>query len=135
LVDQFYQPVETQFGILQGRDTIFVDAVSLTLSPGQLTLSGTINGSNASHNPTLQDFHYTFIFHQVLALKVIELDSWNWVSPSCFAQIINSQWLAQLKGKVTPDYQHYLLQTYDDVFDIVCLSTSVEMIPLQANPD
>jgi hypothetical protein len=106
--EQFYQPVETPFGILQGRDTVFVETISLSLSPGELKLSGFINGAHASRNPALLDFTYTFTFHQVLALSLLELDSWDWKSKSCFDQVINSQWFTRLKGEITPDYRHYL---------------------------
>src|SRR5690348_8778980 len=107
MTKQFYQPIETHFGILKGRDTIFIETIALSLYPRQLKLSGTINGSNVSHNPDKLDLHYTLIFHQVLTLKMVELDSWDWVSPSCFAEVIDSEWLASLKGKVTSDHKHY----------------------------
>jgi hypothetical protein len=129
--DQAYQPIETQFGIFRGRDTLFVDTIALHVYPNELALSGKINGTNASRNPTLKDIVYIIAFHHIKALKMITLDLWDWKSASCFDEVINSQWMAQLNSHVITDCKHYLLQTYDQVFDIVCRSYSIELTQFQ----
>jgi hypothetical protein len=61
-------------------------------------------------------------FRGILALKIIELDSWRWDGQivSSFFEIQESSWIQELEGKVTTEHKHYLVITYDDVFEIVC---------------
>jgi len=44
----------------------------------------------------------------------------NLVRGSCFFEVKNSEWVKNLKGKVTPEYKHIVIKTYDDVFEFVC---------------
>jgi hypothetical protein len=39
-----------------------------------------------------------------------------------------------LGGKVTRDHRHYLLQTYDDVFEVVCKAYDFIVRPPRADP-
>lgn len=114
-----YQPIETPIGILKGRDAIFLDGMDVDMQNNTLTLHGTFNGSLASR-PIKKEVAYTLRFSSVLALKVIELDSWDYSSSSSFDEVINSEWCSQLSGKVDESFKHYLVQTYDDVVEVVC---------------
>ena len=114
---QSYQPVKTRIGYISGRDAIFLD--KLYFKDGMLHLEGSINGRLIS-NPIHAEIDYTLTFYGVLALKVIELDSWSFGFSSSFAEVLNSDWCIALNGKVTELHKHYIVQTYDDVIEIVC---------------
>lgn len=122
-MDETCKPVETAIGIIKGRDAIYLNG--LDYDGFDLFLRGTIDGNLAS-NTTERDVFYSIRFHGVLALQVLELDSWfhlDWSSnrESSFDEVINSRWQASLGGKVTPEHKHYSFATYDDVIDVVCL--------------
>jgi hypothetical protein len=113
-------PIDTDLGILKGRDCIYLDNVSFQDGVNTLLLKGEINGNLCSSPQEGEFIPYTAIFRGVLALKMIELDSWNFKSESSFDKIENSIWIRELAGKVTPEHKHYLIQTYDEVFEVVC---------------
>lgn len=46
----------------------------------------------------------------MLALRIIELDSWDWSGASCFDEVLDSAWIAELGGKVTDAHRHFVLQ-------------------------
>jgi hypothetical protein len=55
----------------------------------------------------------------VLAVQHTDLDDWTWRSSSCFDRVIKSDWLASFGESVASGSTHFLVQTYDDVYDIV----------------
>jgi hypothetical protein len=112
-----YRPIETEIGILNGRDAIYLDSFEYELH-GLLRLSGEFNGRLAS-KPVDKFVKYVLTFNNVLAFKVIELDSWDYESASSFDEIVDSEWCRTLGGKITPHHKHYLFQTYDDVIEVV----------------
>jgi hypothetical protein len=61
-------------------------------------------------------------FKGILAFQMVELDSWDRpIDASCFYEVLDSSWVRSLGGKVdVRRHHHYTLQTYDDVFDVVC---------------
>ncbi len=127
-MDEICQPIETVIGIIKGRDAIFLD--TFNYDGNTLFLRGTINGNLAS-NTSEQDVFYSITFRGVLALQVIELDSWfnmAWSDnrDSSFDEVINSRWQADLGGKVNPEHKHYSFVTYDDVIDVVCDSFKIQ---------
>jgi hypothetical protein len=131
MTQSFHQAVVTDVGILKGRDTFFVEEVDLRLYPSTLSIAGLLNGNHASDNRLGGDLIYHVTFESVLALQMIELDSW-WgngaaESVSCFDQVIHSSWIAGLGGKVTAAHQHYVLQTYDDVFAVICKAMRISI--------
>lgn len=113
-------PVETALGILKGRDCIYLDKVSFQNGLNTLVLKGEINGNLCSLPRKGEFISYSAIFRGVIALKMIELDSWDFKSQSSFDLIKNSSWIRELGGKVNTEHRHYLIQTYDEVFEIVC---------------
>jgi len=117
---QEYQAIQTSLGILRGRDAIYLDRVDVQITSGILSLVGNISGSLCSEPQTQDWISYQLSFYGVLAFKVIELDSWDHGSSSSFDEIVNSNWIRELGGKVTPSHKHYLVQTYDDVMEVVC---------------
>ena len=64
---------------------------------------------------------------------MLELDSWDisetskeW--SSSFDEVTRSKWVASLGGKVTHEHRHFRLQTYDDVFEVVCSGYDFEVL-------
>ena len=120
------KPIETEYGTLNGRDSIFLDEISLTNRTNHLHLNGEFNGSLCS-KPTFEKWiPYELTFEWVLASKITELDTWesmrNWYNETSFDEIAGSDWLKDLGGKITPEYKHYIILTYDDVVEVVCKS-------------
>jgi hypothetical protein len=119
-----YRPIETEHGFLAGRDCIFLDEISFQYRTNTVVLKGEVNGNLVSNPPEdgSRWIPYQLVFSGVLALKMLELDSWDFECASSFDEILDSEWMAALGGKVTTDHKHLLVQTYDDVFELVCSS-------------
>ena len=120
--EEHFRTIETQIGVLVGRDAIHLNSVFY--DGGDLIIEGSFNGRLASI-PTNEDVFYRLTFSGVLALKMIELDSFYYFAPmsktagesSSFDDILNSRWVAELGGKVTQNHKHYSFGTYNDIFD------------------
>ena len=129
-----YLPIETEHGTLKGRDAIFLDEYS-SKDNGDLTLKGEISCSLASNKPKGKWCPYTLVFHRVLAVKITELDTFEflqsqsgWIESS-FCEVIDSNWKSSLIGstsKVNDEHSVFIIQTYDLVFELVCESYSLE---------
>jgi hypothetical protein len=120
---RIYQPIETPLGIASGRDAIYLDKVMFLNRTNTLVFEVDLNAALCSKtaNGEIVDFSsFILTFNQVLATSQVELDSWDWESESSFDEIKSSEWIKNLGGKVTSEYKHFLIQTYDDVFEIVC---------------
>ena len=124
-----YIPIETELGFLYGRDCIYLDKTEYGYS---LVLYGGINGNLCSIPQTNRFISYKLTFQEALAVHITELDSMYdldfWGAESCFDEVNNSSWVKALKGKVTPNHKHFSLQTYDDVFEVVCKSYKFEVL-------
>jgi hypothetical protein len=112
--------VDTPVGALHGRDCIHLDSVSFTDRTHVLVIRGEINGDLCERRSPGSFLPFEVHFSGLLALRMIELDSWNWSGASCFDEVVDSPWIAELGGKVTAAHRHFVLQTYYDVFDVVC---------------
>ena len=124
---QTYKPVETDLGILEGRDCIYLDEVFLKDNQTTLILVGEINGNLCSNKQSGKFISFELIFSGVIALQMIELDSWDFASKASFDEVVESDWIGELGGKVDSTHRHYLVQTYDDVFDVVCHSYQLKL--------
>ena len=132
-----FVPISTEIGTLFGRDAIYLDSVSLSDKSNTLELAGEFNCPLASKPPPppVKWQAYRIQFCGVLALRVTELDTWEstqggrWPKTS-FDEVTESAWLAQLRSpmsKVTPGHRHFIFQTYDDVFEVICTSYRLDM--------
>jgi hypothetical protein len=130
-------PITTEIGTLFGRDAIFLDSVSLSDNCNTLELSGEFNCSLASKPPPspAKWQAYKIQFCGVLAFRVTELDTWEstqggrWPKTS-FDEVTESEWLAQLRSPmsaVKPEHRHFIFQTYDYVFEVICTSYKLDM--------
>jgi hypothetical protein len=81
-----FKAIETPLGFINGRDGIYLDDIRITDRTNTVTLDGAFNTALCSKaDQTTIDFDGCQItFSGVLALKIIELDSWDWQSESCF---------------------------------------------------
>lgn len=104
---------------------------------GTLVLRGEINGELCEHREPGVFLPFVLRFSGVLALRMLELDSWRGVSESSFDEQMESPWIAELGGKVTSFHRHFVLQTYDEVFEVMCsghdiaIDGLVDRVPIQ----
>ena len=112
--------------MLRGRDAIFLDTFDFDVQ-GVLKLAGEINGDLTSKS-TDKFLRYSLTFFDVMAFKVVELDSWDYQSSSSFDEIVDSEWCRTLGGKITPNHKHFQIQTYDDVIDVVASRFSLSIV-------
>lgn len=49
-----------------------------------------------------------------------ELDSFGYSGESSFDEMINSAWISSLGGKITSDYRHFIVRTYDYIIEVAC---------------
>ncbi len=131
---QISKLIETEIGVLWGRDCVYLDHTSKPDS-ATLLLRGTINCRivrNFASPPgweEAEDLPYELLFHSVLEFQMLELDTWDLqnqdmtaLSESCFEEVENSTWLNRLHGEGPQGHRHLRLATYDDVFDVLCQS-------------
>jgi hypothetical protein len=115
-------PIQTSLGELHGRDCIFLDEIKFPDGPNVLVLEGEINGNLCETRTAREFIPHQLKFYGVMALKMLELDSWQWdgQTTSSFFEIQESSWIQILEGKVTSNHKHYSVLTYDNVFEVVC---------------
>lgn len=119
-------PIETTLGRLDGRDCIYLDGFAFSDRSSTLTLEGSINGDLCGIAQRGRFISFILRFRGVLAFKMVELDSCDWEFESSFDEVIESEWIKRLGGKVVSSHRHFFVQTYDNVFDVVCASYDFE---------
>ncbi|MFD1888561.1 hypothetical protein [Paenibacillus wenxiniae] len=133
------EAVNTPLGHLYGRDAIYVDKLDYELNHRQVTLTGEFNGGLASESESDDFVKYTLCFEGVYYFKATELDLHGDHLPTGKTDI-KSDWLeyrqspllerAKQKGKrELKELRHFILFTYDDVFEIACQSYQLELHP------
>ena len=120
-------PIETALGRFYGRDCIYLDRLVFQDRTTTLVLEGGIDGDLCTVPQRGSFVSYALRFRGVLALKMVELDSWDWGCESSFDEVHESEWLRALGGKVTAAHRHFVVQTYDDVFEVVCETFEFEI--------
>ena len=128
-------PIETNVGVLNGRDCIFLDTVVQEEHNGTLVFKGDINGNLIEKAKGWMP--YTLTFTGVLACFYCELDTYNnlintneLVENSSFDLMENSVWLKSLPVRDDYDkskYKHYRLFTYDVVYDIIATEHTLDI--------
>lgn len=108
--------IETDYGIIEGRDGIYLDSISYP-SETELILKGEFS--------TNQDFKkYEIKFSGIIYLNSIELDFDERVSMASFGFIDNSALIIKFRqidhsSKLNLKHKHFYFRTYDTVFEIV----------------
>lgn len=119
------QAIETEIGIIRGRDAIFLDSIDLNYSSKRISFRGAFNPHLCSKTVGSDEFiGFDLSFSGLLALRMIELDFDVTNGKSSFDEITNSDWLKQIKcrdhsAKLSAAHRHFVLATYDDVFEII----------------
>jgi hypothetical protein len=127
-------PIETALGRFYGRDCIYLDCLTFEDGTSTLVLDGSINGDLCTTRQPGSFVPYSLRFRGVLAVKMVELDSCDWSYESCFDEVYDSEWIRSLGGKVTTAHRHFFVQTYDNVFDVVCEGYEFEVQKVAADP-
>lgn len=129
-----FEPIETIAGIIYGRDAIFLDDVHFDHEKKTIELRGELNSHLCSKYKDDKDsfIGYSLTFSGVLAFMMTELDFKDYGSSS-FDRVVNSKWLDEMRrkdhsAKVKPNLEHYLVFTYDDVFDVACETYELEFL-------
>ncbi len=132
-MDEICQPVETKFGVIQGRTSLSLDFFDFDCEENTLMLRGGLCLTNrfmkdVRAQADKDEVFYSITFRGVMAFSVLELDSWlhfhherNFASE--FDEVLHSRWQAKMitTGKVTTEHKHYAFATYDDVIDVICV--------------
>ncbi|SFC58177.1 hypothetical protein [Ruminococcus albus] len=122
-------------GILSGRDCIHIDIVIQDNSEN-LEFKGEINGSLAEKINEERWIAFTLTFHRVFAFSSCDLDTYlNMDTPvnainSDLNILENSKWLENLPIRADYDrsaLKHYLLFTYDNVYNIIADSFDINL--------
>jgi hypothetical protein len=114
-----FEAVQTAFGTFNGRDCIYLDEFHHGETTGTVTLRGEVSGQLCRPPLTEQWAAYSLQFFGVIACEHTDIDAWTWRSNSCFDRTIGSAWLASFGDAIAATHTHFLVQTYDDVYDII----------------
>jgi hypothetical protein len=115
-------PIQTTVGVLWGRDAIFLDDVEFSYNNNIVRLKGEFGSRFDTDNSAtkyLLEFRSVYIFKMVeldLSDELIDMDDHN----SSLFEILESDLLECAKRNRGVDLRHFIIQTYDDVFEIVC---------------
>ncbi len=129
-----FEPIETVAGVIYGRDAIFLDDVHFDYQKNIIELRGELNSHLCSKYKDDEDsfISYSLTFSGVVAFAMTELDFKDYGSSS-FDRVVNSRWLDEMRrkdpsAKVKSNLEHYLVFTYDDVFDVVCETYELKIL-------
>lgn len=118
-----YQAIITkEVGRIYGRDAIFLDSFHQEFN--ECIFKGEFNSNLVEVHFNQHFVPYTFHFLEVIYYQCCELDLYFEKTNSSFDLVHDSQLLAKLRSKsssekIKPDHQHYVLKTYDDVYNII----------------
>lgn len=121
------KPAETELGIFKGRDAIYLDELRHTFSPSTLLFSGEFNGRLCSdYSGKTRWIKYDLKFLNVVSYKCWELDTCPILNATCFDVVQESSWIHELS---VPGYRHYVLATYDFIYEIVASNFELNLGP------
>lgn len=112
-------PIATALGVPKGRDSFYLRAIEESLYPRCITFHGNIEG-------LIETASVPFVlrFSGLLELHAIELDFSDAEHPSAFVEVTSSERVAALRARdhsaKVGDHRHFILATYDEVFELIC---------------
>ncbi|MCG7406565.1 hypothetical protein MH117_03980 [Paenibacillus sp. ACRRX] len=118
-------PIKTQYGSLEGRDCIFLDDVNYKYNERKVELTGEISGSLASEGEEDTWISYTMVFSNIQYFKMVGLDlsydhfDLDYSETTSFFEMTNSNLLEIVLKTMGVQSRHFIVETYDDVFEIV----------------
>lgn len=119
-------PIETEVGIINGRDAIYLESVQHSIHPSQLTIAGKLNTILCSRYVGGKDWiDYKIRFLNVCVYKCYELDMYGAETEikSNFDYIQNPNWSFSLPK----NYMVYVFSTYDYIYEIACSEYILEI--------
>ena len=131
--------IETEVGIISGRDAVFLDKVEILSDKYGMIFTGELNGVLCSGNETGDRYiPYKISFDDCVYHSCHELDLYSGERDliSSFDLVIKSDLLngifdKQGIGKFSNDskekYNHYVLATYDFVYEVVARDFKIEI--------
>lgn len=127
-----FKPIETEVGIIKGRDSIYLDEINYDCVNKKVELLGELNGE-LCENRKDKFIKYSLEFTGIYIFNMVELDlSYKLVgmdfSVSSFVEIECSEKLNHAKKIRNKKLKSFLLQTYDEVFEIICESYTLKII-------
>ena len=127
-----FEPINTEMGVISGRDAIYLDSVDFDYAQHIVRLTGEINGNLCSVKSGREWIKHSLTFSGVLDFRMTELDFSVHAGASSFDRVINSNLLNALRKndsgeKLTAKHKHYVLLSFDDVFNIVCDSYNLTL--------
>jgi hypothetical protein len=124
-MDEKTKPIQTAVGIISGRDAFYLGSVSHDYAKSSVAFSGEINSGLCSASPNDNSWlPYSLTFRSVIGFRQSELDFFEGPYDSSFFTILGSSWLSNMRqrdhsGKLQQKHQHFVLFTYDDVFEVI----------------
>ena len=132
-----FKAIDTPVGIVAGRNAIYLDSIDYNYDARTVSFSGQFDaGLCRGYKGDKAWIDYTISYRSVIYFRQVELDHY---SPDTLNEITSSidentgsELLAALKeiekgNKISPDHKHYLLATYDDIFDVVARDIKIEL--------
>ena len=133
-MEEIFEPIETEVGIISGRDAIFLDEIKFDYRNSRVGFLGELNSVLCSKKRENNEWiKYSLTFFGVLSFQMVELDFADFRGKSSFDLVQNSKWTNEFRkfdsaSKVKPEHKHYFLQTYDDIFEIVSLNFELKLL-------
>ncbi len=126
---QFAEPIEIEnIGIVQGRDAIYIDGYHFS-GRNDFFIEGAFNSQLCSVKQDIDFVPFKISFRGIIHLKFYELDLYYpknmWERKASFEMIQDSDLIKEFmilndsQGKINENHKHYILWTYDDVFEVV----------------
>lgn len=109
-------PVQTELGLLVGRDCIHLNEMRHGQQPSVVTFSGSLNSHLCDGYRGDRDFlPFELVFEHVFALEGFELDRYPRQRrlKSSFDRVPDSDW-----QKLAPGVRHFVVATYDFIYEI-----------------
>ncbi len=131
---ELFEPIETDVGIISGRDAIFLNEIKFDYSKQSVGFYGKLNSHLCSKSVDKNEWiKYSLTFVGILSFQMVELDFADFRGKSSFDLVLNSKLLKNFEkydsaNKVKSEHKHYFLQTYDDIFEIICLSFELKLL-------
>lgn len=131
-----YKAIKTrEVGIINGRDAVFLDEFKQTFDNiHNCIFKGTVNSKLIETKKGKDDISYILTFRNVIYYQCCEIDTYiNEVKMnSSFDLVENSNLMKELKNgrkssKIKEEHKHYVLQTYDYVYDIIAIGYELEI--------
>lgn len=132
-----YVPIETSLGYFYGRDCIYLDTITFEDRTTTVVLEGSINGNLCTVRNADEFVPYRLRFRGVLALRMVTLELSDMEGTSCFDEVFDSEWVRALINRdsdqnISPQHRHFVVGTYDDVFEIICENYEFEIQKVDA---